>query len=135
MSIIRFKAEKLIRDKMPTNLHNKGISAATKELSSHEYLAQLKDKLVEEAQEVFECKDKQELIEELADVLEVVRAISWGHQIALEEVEAVRQQKREKRGGFENKTYCTTFEMDETHPDIGYYLSKPHVYPVIHEGN
>ncbi len=133
MKKIRFKAEKLIRDKMPNNLRNKGIIAGTKDLSHQEYLALLKEKLVEEAKEVYESKDSAELIEEIADVLEVIYTLAKAHTIDMEQIEGVRLQKYAKRGGFENKTYCTIFEMDESHPDIGYYLGKPEIYPQISE--
>lgn len=131
MATIRFKAEKLIRDKMPTNLRNKGIRADIKDISHQEYLAFLKEKVVEEAKEVYESKDDNELVEEMADVLEVIYGLAKAYEISMEQIEEVRMQKYAKRGGFENKTYCTIFEMDESHPDIGYYLSKPEIYPQI----
>lgn len=131
MAIVRFKAEKLIRDKMPENLRIKGINAFIKDISDQEYLALLKEKVVEEAKEVYESKDRTELVEEMADVLEVISALAKAHAISAAELEEMRLQKHAKRGGFEGKAYCTVFEMDETHPDIGYYLNKPEIYPVI----
>jgi len=65
----------------------------------NEYWERLKDKLIEEVQEVIETN----ITEELADLLEVVHAICKYRWISLEEVENIRQEKKNKRGGFEKK--------------------------------
>ena len=46
---------------------------------------------------------KDQNIEELADLLEVIRAATLARGYTLEELEAVRAKKAEKRGGFEKK--------------------------------
>ena len=57
--------------------------------------------MIEEANE-FVAEDSPE---ELADLLEVIHAIAKVKNISLEEVEKIRQEKRNKRGGFEEKIY------------------------------
>ena len=46
---------------------------------------------------------KDQNIEELADLLEVIRAAAFARGYTLEELENVRAKKAEKRGGFEKK--------------------------------
>lgn len=73
-----------------------------------ETLEKLKDKLLEESQEVFDAynkEDKTQLKEELADVIEVIDAILFHNNSSLEEVLAIRDIKKEKRGGFEKGVY------------------------------
>ena len=105
---------KLVRDKMidiyKHDVANK-VSASDyviRYLSREETLEKLKDKLLEEAQEVFEAygkEDKTHLKEEIADVIEVIDAILHHNGIELSEVLAIRDAKRVKRGGFEEGLY------------------------------
>ena len=48
---------------------------------------------------------KDQNIEELADLLEVIRAAAIARGYTLEELESVRAEKAEKRGGFEKKIF------------------------------
>ena len=59
----------------------------------------LDEKLNEELAEYQEDKS----IEELADLLEVVRAVARARGSSIEEVEDIRRRKAEKRGGFEKR--------------------------------
>ena len=46
-------------------------------------------------------------MEELADLLEVVRAVAAARGSSIEEVEGIRRDKAAKRGGFEKKILLT----------------------------
>jgi predicted house-cleaning noncanonical NTP pyrophosphatase (MazG superfamily) len=65
--------------------------------SPEEYKQELIKKLIEESIEFQEAGD----IEELADVLEVIRALEKLPEY--QDVEKVRKRKEEERGGFEKK--------------------------------
>ena len=114
---------KLVRDKMidiyKHDVENK-ISASAFDveyLSPQETLQKLKDKLVEESQEVFESydlPDKTPLKEELADVIEVIDAILYHNKFTLSEVLAIRDAKKEKRGGFEKGIYLKSIDYFNT---------------------
>ena len=56
-------------------------------------------KLNEELLEYQECKS----MEELADLLEVIRAAAAARGSSIEEVERIRKEKAAKRGGFEKR--------------------------------
>ena len=114
---------KLVRDNMidiyKHDVANK-ISASdysVRYLSREETLEKLKDKLLEEAQEVFDAygkEDKTHLKEEIADVIEVIDAILYHNDIKLSEVLAVRDAKKAKRGGFEKGLYLESIDyVDE----------------------
>ncbi|MEG1502308.1 MAG: nucleoside triphosphate pyrophosphohydrolase, partial [Synergistaceae bacterium] len=68
-------------------------------LSYVQYLALLDEKLNEELAEYQESKS----LEELADLLEVIRATVLARGWTLDELEQVRAQKAAERGGFEKK--------------------------------
>jgi predicted house-cleaning noncanonical NTP pyrophosphatase (MazG superfamily) len=51
-----------------------------------------------------------EAVEELADLLEVIQALAKLHGASIEEVEAVRVDKAQKRGGFQEKVFLIEVE-------------------------
>ena len=78
------KYHKLVRDKIPELIEKEGKQSVCSVLSDEEYL-----------------EDKS--MEELADLLEVMMAVAKARGSSIEEVERIRQQKADKRGGFEKK--------------------------------
>jgi diadenosine tetraphosphate (Ap4A) HIT family hydrolase len=125
----RFKVEKLIRDRLLQIIRNNGIEVHKQILDSVEYLSKLKNKLLEEAKEVNETKNSDDLIEELADVLEVVQSIARAANIEMTQIENVREAKRESLGGFEEKIFCSWVDMEEDHPSVQYYQQKGEEIP------
>lgn len=90
---------KLVRDRIPEIIERSGNECKTRVLTDAEYVKMLDEKLGEELIEY--RKDRN--IEELADLMEVIRALAASHGYTAEELEAVRAEKAEKRGGFEKK--------------------------------
>ncbi len=97
MKTIRY--QKLVRDRIPEIIEKQGKQSVCSVLSDEEYLVRLDQKLSEELEEYLEDKS----MEELADLLEVMMAVAKARGSSIEEVEAIRRQKAEKRGGFEKK--------------------------------
>ena len=97
---------KLVRDKIPEIIENAGKTSVTHILSDDEYLSELDKKLNEECAEYQADKS----IEELAEMLEVMYAIAEARGWSLSELEAVRREKAEKRGGFKEKIYLEYVE-------------------------
>ena len=93
------KYYKLVRDKIPELIEKEGKESVCSILSDEEYLEFLDRKLSEELEEYLEDKS----MEELADLLEVMMAVAKARGSSIEEVERIRQQKADKRGGFEKK--------------------------------
>lgn len=94
---------KLIRDKIPDLLDD----ASRSQVSSSASPKLLLEKLLEEAVEVFEAsntKDRDQILEELADLKEISLALGRNFKISEEEVEQQRQIKLDSRGGFD-KSY------------------------------
>ena len=69
------------------------------------YTECLFNKLREECEEVITADSKENLAEELADLLEVMQAIAKNNNIDFEEIEKIKAFKKEKRGGFERKIF------------------------------
>ncbi|XOK60299.1 nucleoside triphosphate pyrophosphohydrolase [Paenibacillus elgii] len=90
---------KLVRDKIPQIIEASGKQAEVRVLADAEYKRMLSIKLQEELDEFIEAGEA-EKITELADLVEVVYAILAHKGISNEEFERIRQEKKEKRGGF-----------------------------------
>lgn len=101
---------KLIRDKIPEMITMTGKKANTTTLSDDEYVKELKRKTKEELQEYLEADNDQDAIEELADLLELIHSLATVHGSTIEEVEKVREQKADQRGGFNEKIFLIDVE-------------------------
>lgn len=90
---------KLVRDRIPEIIEASGNTCITEILSDEEYLKMIDTKFDEELAEYH----KDQNIEELADMLEVIYAAAVARGYSIEELEKVRVEKAEKRGGFSKK--------------------------------
>ena len=90
---------KLVRDRIPEIIEMSGRTCTIEYLSDEDYLHMLETKLDEELAEYHHDQS----IEELADLLEVIRAVVVARGSSLEELERIREEKAQKRGGFEKK--------------------------------
>ena len=99
---------KLVRDKIPEKIRRNGEEAVTAQLDKNILSRLLKRKLVEEALEVLDSEEEEDLVVELADILEVLDGILGQHQIDIQTVLQQKQKKREKAGGFEKGVYLKT---------------------------
>ena len=99
---------KLVRDRIIDIIRANGENPIYHILSDEEYLNELHKKLFEEANEFVENDDP----EELADLLEVIYAIAKHKNINMQEVEQIRLNKRDKRGGFDKKIYLEGVEEE-----------------------
>lgn len=90
---------KLVRDKIPEIIEADNKKCNVEILSDEEYLKMIDAKLDEELAEYH----KDQNIEELADLLEVIYAATEGRGYSIEELEETRRNKAEKRGAFKKK--------------------------------
>ena len=81
-----------------------GGQPVTRVLDRAGYLAALRAKLLEEAEEAWSAPDRQ-LRSELGDVLEVLRALATAHGMSWKDVEAEAARKRDERDGFDRRIF------------------------------
>src|SRR5690625_1591760 len=101
---------KLVRDKIPDFIRNDNKKFTTKILDEKQYTIELKKKLKEELEEYILASDESEALEELADIIELIHALSETHSENLAKVEQVRQEKAKKRGGFKKRIFLIEVE-------------------------
>jgi predicted house-cleaning noncanonical NTP pyrophosphatase (MazG superfamily) len=99
------KYNKLVRDKIPEIIKNKGEISVTHKASDDEYARKLREKLNEEVNEFLKSNNP----EELADIIEVVNALGESMDINKEKIESLRLKKAEERGSFKDRII-----LDET---------------------
>lgn len=90
---------KLVRDKIPDIIREKGEEAKIHTASDKEYQEKLLEKLREEAEEFIKSRTE----EELADILEVLESIKRLNKFSDEKIDKIKAEKRAKRGGFEKR--------------------------------
>ncbi len=95
------KFNKLVRDKIPEILLKDHALPVTRILNDDEYISELNTKLKKEIDKYFETQN----IEEMIDILEVIRAILEFNNISYQDLEDKRIKKAQKRGTFKNRIY------------------------------
>lgn len=95
---------KLVRDRIPEIIKNEdGRDVPVEVLDDTAFEARLRQKTVEEAVELSEADTDDHLLEEIADVLEVIGELSELKGFTKEQIEQVQTEKRLKRGGFKKR--------------------------------
>ena len=95
---------KLVRDNIPEIIVASGKSCTTVVLSDEDYLRMIDAKLDEELAEYH----KDQNIEELADLLEVIYAATKARGYTIDQLEQVRAKKADSRGRFEKRVFLKT---------------------------
>ncbi len=107
---MKYLYNKLVRDKIPNEINcTKGRKAVYRIMDNDEYLKELNRKLLEEAHEFIEEND----IEELADVMEVIETITKLKNIKWEELRKIQNEKKNKKGSFNEKIYLEYVEEEK----------------------
>lgn len=96
---------KLVRDNIPDIIKNDNEVPYTRILSKSEYKEELNKKLLEECHELIMAKTKEEVIEEAADVFEVLKTLAETENHSIDDVIRTANKKREKKGGFVEKIF------------------------------
>ena len=100
---------KLVRDRIPEIIQADGRHPVTRALDDAAYRAALLSKLVEEAREAGDATPA-DLPGELADVLEVLRALTATAGISWTQLLALADDKRSQRGGFTKRIFLESVE-------------------------
>lgn len=95
---------KLVRDGIVPRVESQGEYVVSYQATETEHRQLLKRKLVEEAIEVLEAEGEGAIIEELADVEEVLLALRTALEIDQDAITRIQDAKRGKRGGFGDRS-------------------------------
>lgn len=109
-SKFKYTYNKLVRDKIPKEIDKaSGRKCKYRILDDKEYLKELNKKVIEEANEFVE----ENSIEELGDLMEVIKAIMRIKDYKMEDVEKAMNAKEEKKGNFSRKIFLEYVNEEE----------------------
>lgn len=127
----KFKVGKILRDNWLEFMKDQGQNISYKILEGKEYEEKLREKIVEEANEVLLARNREEICEELGDVLEVIKSLALLNNLTFEDIVEKSEEKKKKRGSFDKRVYVDFVEIDSNNIGIKYYLDNPNKYPEI----
>ena len=121
----------LCRTLLLENMKRAGSTFDIKLLNDIELDAQLRSKLVEETTEVKNASSYEELLQEIADVYEVIDSLIMLHKLDKQAIIDIQTKKRLTRGGFEKGNFVTHAHNPDGSSGSLYCLQNPARYPEI----
>lgn len=129
-----FKYAKLVRDNIVKWHVESGHTPKVRHLKGEALKDALCAKLHEEADEVGSAIERHELIEEIADVQQILDDLCTHEHIDKKEIEQARIAKFNKKGGFKKGSYIDTVTIpDENDQWARYCRQSPDKYPEVQE--
>lgn len=131
-----FQYAKLVRDNIPGWHRENGHTVNGHQLVGNELRAALCQKLHEEADEVDGAASRQELIEEIGDVQQIINDLLATQNITQVELEASIAKKTARKGGFQNGEYIESVTIPNEDDEWAQYCRRaPEKYPEIEKVN
>jgi len=126
----KFKANRLVRDKIVPNIIAEGSKANFRILSDDEYVTELKKKISEEAIELINASDE-EIPNELADIEEVIENLIATRHLTKAYIREIQIKKNQKNGSFKKRHFLETVVLDDNAAWLDYYLKHPDKFQEI----
>jgi predicted house-cleaning noncanonical NTP pyrophosphatase (MazG superfamily) len=127
-----FQYKKLVRDNIWGWHIERGHEVDGKKLTGFELRKALCEKLHEEADEVDAAQSHEELVEEIADVRQILDDLCAEESISEHDIATAQKAKFKRKGGFREGNYIDTVTMkDENDKWVLYCRKSPEKYPEI----
>jgi len=126
-----FKLDKLVRDKFPEIYEALGQEAVVEKLSKIDLSKALLDKIIEEAAEIKPESSREELLEEIADIQQIIDDLKSENNLTDEEIANIQESKKAEKGGFKEGVFIKTLTVPENDKWVEYYRKEPSKYPEI----
>ncbi|MCA9507119.1 MAG: nucleoside triphosphate pyrophosphohydrolase [Myxococcales bacterium] len=124
-----FRCEKLVRDRIPELIAQPSTVIEVETLNHKAHIDALKAKLIEEANKILETASREKLIEEIADIQEVLDALVLKLSIKGSDVEKIKRQKNMRNGGFDRGLFLKSVETPCDSQVATLFLQEPKKYP------
>lgn len=127
----KFELNKLVRDGFRDEYERSGQKAIYRELLPEEHKTQLLCKIIEETQEIKTNSPTDEVVKEIADIVQAVGDLMKICDITEEQVENAKRKRFEKIGGFATGTFVETLELADDDEWVEYYRKHPDIFPEL----
>lgn len=97
--------KKLVRDNIPEILKSTGKEFSMRILSEEEYRIEVNKKLTEELEEYYNAAHKEVALEELADILELIKVAAEIHGASFEQLQKICKSKAAINGTFKKRLF------------------------------
>ena len=114
---------KLVRDKVLNNILARGSKVVWKTLTDKELVYELRNKLLEESEEL-DPNNFEETRKELADIQELVDQLAKVLGINKNQLTTAQKKKIKNAGSFDKRIYIDTVELQDDDTWISYYQGK-----------
>lgn len=141
MQMKRFKVNKIMRDKTAQWMESKGIKYSVTHATPESMLNHLCLKLEEEAEELCELSNNRyemtreeaehAIVDEMADILEVMMSMANRLGISWRDVEEYREDKAREQGSFMEGVHVNWVEISRDNPEIRHFEHNRE-HPEIH---
>ena len=129
---------KLVRTKTPEVIMAEGHEVVSRELAREELVDQLLSKILEEHGEIIQAMgegDNNEILDEVADLTEVVNALGKALGFNNDEINAWRAKKSAKKGGFDEGIFIEYIVLNPDGDNYDFWLDhfrrNAHRYPEV----
>ena len=126
-----FKFNKLVRDEIVYQILKSGDLPKYRYLEEDEFLKKLKAKMLEEVEELCNATKNKEMIEELADISELVDELMKLRNIKKKELKSCQINKKRKNGGFGKRIFIDYVGCKSNSTWARYYQENEDKYPEI----
>jgi len=124
----RFELNKLVRDKLRDEYGCMEQIAVYKELSPEEHKTYLIKKIIEEALEIETDKPVDEIINEIADLQQVIDDLAVICNITKDQISFAQKHRYDLKGGFSGGVFVETLELKDDDLWVEYYRKRPDVF-------
>ena len=109
----RVEFNKLIRDRVKERIEENGDACEVESLNDDTFVAALREKLKEEAEELASAKSREDFLSEYADLMVVLDELASRYELSEADVKLALVESLEKKGGFKNRHFLRWSEYKE----------------------
>lgn len=99
------KYNKLIRDRILEIIEGAGEKPYHRTLLKSEFQREIKKKILEEASELLKAKTKEEIVNEIVDIQELINVLAAELKVKTLDIRRAQNKKSQARGGFKKRLF------------------------------
>jgi len=127
----KFVLNKIVRDNLREEYERMNQTATYRQLSKAEHTEALRQKIIEEADELATDAGPAEILAELRDIQQAIDDLATLQGISSEQIRIAVKEKFEKKGGFAGGAFVETLDLTDDDEWVAYYRSHPDTFKEV----